>query len=212
MQYRNKGEIKMRYTGPVWRQSRRLGYSVLGNGKELAKRQSVPGVHGDGRPKKKTEYGQQLTEKQKLRFTYGMSEKQFRRFFMLAKADKSKSTGLALLQILECRLDNLVYRMGFATTRRQARQLVCHGHVTVNGKKVDIPSYIVSVNDVISFKNPSEPLKVVREAVDSKPTIPAYVTVDSNKFEGTFTRLPERSELSSEIDEAQVIEFYNRKL
>lgn len=202
----------MRYTGPVWRQSRRLGYSVLGNGKELAKRQTVPGVHGDGRPKKKTEYGQQLAEKQKLRFTYGMSEKQFRRFFMLAKADKTKSTGLALLQILESRLDNLVYRMGFAATRRQARQLVTHGHVTVNGKKVDIPSLLVSVNDVISFKDSSKSLKVVTEAINAKPAIPAYVTVDANKVEGTFTRLPERSELTSEIDEAQVIEFYNRKL
>lgn len=202
----------MRYTGPVWRQSRRLGYSVLGNGKELAKRQTVPGVHGDGRPKKKTEYGQQLAEKQKLRFTYGMSEKQFRRFFMLAKADKTKSTGLALFQILESRLDNLVYRMGFAATRRQARQLVTHGHVTVNGKKVDIPSFLVSVNDVISFKDSSKSLKVVTEAINAKPAIPSYVTVDSNKVEGTFTRLPERSELTSEIDEAQVIEFYNRKL
>ncbi len=202
----------MRYTGPVWRQSRRLGYSVLGNGKELAKRQSVPGVHGDGRPKKKTEYGEQLTEKQKLRFTYGMSEKQFRRFFTIAKADKTKSTGLSLLQLLESRLDNLVYRMGFATTRRQARQLVTHGHVTVNGKKVDIPSYIVSVNDVISFKDSSKSLKVVLEAINTKPAIPAYVTIDSNKVEGTYTRLPERSELSSEVDEAQVIEFYNRKL
>ena len=202
----------MRYTGPAWRQARRLGYSVLGNGKELAKRQTVPGVHGNDRPNKKTEYGKQLTEKQKLRFTYGMSEKQFRRFFMIAKADKEKSTGLALFQILESRLDNLVYRLGFATTRRQARQLVTHGHVTVNGKKVDIPSFLVSVNDVISFKDASKSLKIVREAIDSKPAIPAYVSVDANKVEGTFVRLPERSELTSEIDEAQVIEFYNRKL
>lgn len=203
----------MRYTGPAWRQSRRLGYSVLGNGKDLAKRQTVPGVHGaDGRPKKKTEYGQQLAEKQKLRFTYGMSEKQFRRFFMLAKADKEKSTGLALFQLLESRLDNLVYRMGFASTRRQARQLVTHGHVTVNGKKVDIPSYLVSINDTISFKDASKSLKVVLETIASKPTLPAYVSVDSNKVEGVYTRLPERNELTAEIDEAQVIEFYNRKL
>jgi len=201
-----------RYTGPVWRQSRRLGYSVLGTGKELSKRQSVPGQHGDARPKKKTEYGTQLAEKQKLRFTYGLSEKQFRRFFITAKADKSKSTGLALLQLLESRLDNLVYRMGFASTRRQARQLVNHGHVTVNGKKVDIPSYIVSINDVISFKEASLNLKVVRESLDRKPSIPAYVTVDVNKLEGTYVRFPERSELTAEIDEAQVIEFYNRKL
>ena len=201
-----------RYTGPVWRQSRRLGYSVLGTGEELAKRQTVPGQHGDARQKKKTEYGTQLTEKQKLRFTYGLSEKQFRRFFLIAKADKEKSTGLALFQLLESRLDNLVYRMGFAKTRRQARQLVNHGHVTVNGKKVDIPSYIVSINDVISFKEASLSLKIVRETVESKPAIPGYVTVDANKLEGTYVRFPERSELTSEIDEAQVIEFYNRKL
>lgn len=201
-----------RYNGPVWRVSRRLGYSILGTGEELAKRQNVPGQHGDARQKKKTEYGTQLTEKQKLRFTYGLSEKQFRRFFLIAKADKEKSTGVALFQLLESRLDNLVYRMGFAHTRRQARQLVNHGHITVNGKKVDIPSYIVSINDVISFKEASKSLKIVRETIDSKPTIPGYVTVDQNKLEGTYIRFPERSELPAEIDEAQVIEFYNRKL
>jgi ribosomal protein S4 len=201
-----------RYNGPVWRVSRRLGYSILGTGEELAKRQTVPGQHGDARQKKKTEYGTQLTEKQKLRFTYGLSEKQFRRFFLIAKADKEKSTGVALFQLLESRLDNLVYRMGFAHTRRQARQLVNHGHITVNGKKVDIPSYIVSINDVISFKEASKSLKIVRETIDSKPTIPGYVTVDQNKLEGTYIRFPERSELPAEIDEAQVIEFYNRKL
>ena len=118
-----------RYTGPAWKISRRLGYSILGTGEELAKRTTVPGQHGDARQKKKTEYGTQLTEKQKLRFTYGLSEKQFRRFFLIAKADKEKSTGLALFQLLESRLDNLVYRMGFAKTRRQARQLVNHGHI-----------------------------------------------------------------------------------
>ncbi len=201
-----------RYTGPAWRISRRLGYSVLGTGEELAKRQTVPGQHGDARAKKKTEYGTQLAEKQKLRFTYGLSEKQFRRFFLIAKADKEKSTGLALFQLLESRLDNLVFRMGFAKTRRQARQLVTHGHVTVNGKKVDIPSYIVSINDVISFKEASKNLKIVREVVESKPAILGFVTVDANKLEGTYVRYPERSELTSEIDEAQVIEFYNRKL
>jgi small subunit ribosomal protein S4 len=208
---RRKKEMS-RYTGPVWRVSRRLGYSILGNGQELAKRQTIPGQHGDARQKKKTEYGLQMAEKQKLRFTYGVSERQFQRFFKIAKADRSKATGLALMQMLESRLDNLVFRFGFATTRRQARQLVCHGHVVVNGKKVDIPSYICGVGDVISFKEASKSLKVVHEAIDAKPSIPPYVTVDANKIEGTFTRLPERSELTSEIDEAQVIEFYNRKL
>ncbi|MCI1735727.1 MAG: 30S ribosomal protein S4 [Bacilli bacterium] len=201
-----------RYTGPVWRQSRRLGYSVLGNGQDLAKRQTVPGQHGMARAKKKTEYGMQMAEKQKLRFTYGVSEKQFQRLFRIAKADKKVQTGLKFLQILESRLDNLVYRMGFATTRRQARQLVAHGHVTVNGKKVDIPSYLVTPSDVVSFKEADKSLKVVHEAIDAKPSIPAYVSVDANKVEGTFVRYPERSEMTSDIDEAQVIEFYNRKL
>ena len=203
-----------RYTGPVWKASRRLGYSVLGTGVELngEHKDKIPGQHADAHPKKKTEYGQQLAEKQKLRFTYGLSERQFRRFFRIAKADKNHPTGVALFQTLESRLDNLVYRMGFAATRRQARQLVNHGHILVNGKKVDIPSYLVSVNDVISFKEASQNLKIVQENIDKKPSIPGYVTVDFNKKEGTFARLPERSELTSEIDEAQVIEFYNRKL
>lgn len=201
-----------RYTGPVWKISRRLGYSILENGKELARRQTIPGQHGDARPKKKTEYGAQMAEKQKLRFTYGVSERQFRNLFEKAKSNKEQVTGVYFMQLLESRLDNLVYRMGFAHTRRQARQLVNHGHVTVNGKKVDIPSYLCSINDVISFKETSKNLKVVKETIDSKPNIPAYVTVDVNKLEGTFTRLPERSEMSSEINEAQVTEYYNRKL
>lgn len=201
-----------RYTGPVWKVSRRLNYSILGTGKELAKRQTVPGQHGDARPKKKTEYGAQIAEKQKLRFTYGLSEKQFRRFFVTAKANREVATGLALLQLLESRLDNLVYRMGFATTRRQARQLVNHGHVIVNGKKVDIPSYVCSINDVISFKEASMNLKVVLDNVAAKPAVLDFVTVDFNKLQGTFVRYPERSELPADVDESQVIEFYNRKL
>lgn len=201
-----------RYTGPVWRVSRRLNYSILGTGKELAKRQTIPGQHGDARQKKKTEYGAQLTEKQKLRFTYGLSERQFRRFFLIAKANKDVSTGLALFQLLESRLDNLVFKMGFAATRRQARQLVCHGHVTVNGKKVDIPSYIVSVNDIVSFKEADKTLKIVQAAIAAKPSIPGYVSIDPNKVEGTYVRFPERSELPADVDESQVIEFYNRKL
>lgn len=201
-----------RYTGPVWKKSRRLGYSILESGKELQKRQTIPGQHGDAKPKKKTEYGIQMTEKQKIRFTYGMSEKQFRRFFLLAKEDKTKSTGIALLEILESRLDNLVFRMGFASTRRQARQLVNHGHITVNSKKVDIPSYIVSLNSVISFKESSKNLKIVKEVIESKRALPAYVEVDTNKLEGKYVRYPDRKELSSDINEAQVIEYYNRKL
>ncbi|MFA6874411.1 MAG: 30S ribosomal protein S4 [Bacilli bacterium] len=201
-----------RYTGPVWRVSRRLGYSILGNGQELQRRQSIPGQHGQARQKKKTEYGLQMTEKQKLRFSYGVSERQFRRFFTIAKADKHVATGLKLLQLLESRLDNLVYRMGFAATRRQARQLVCHGHVIVNGKKVDIPSYICSINDVISFKDASKSLKIITENIAKKPSILGFVAVDFNKVEGKYVRYPERAELPADVDESQVIEFYNRKL
>lgn len=201
-----------RYTGPVWKKSRRLSYSILESGEELRKRQTIPGQHGDAKPKKKTEYGIQMTEKQKLRFQYGLSEKQFRRFFTIAKADKSKSTGIALLILLESRLDNLVYRMGFASTRRQARQLVTHGHVLVNGKKVDIPSYIVELNSIITFKDSSKNLKIVLENVEKKPTTKAFVEVDFNKLEGKYVRYPDRHELSSDVNEAQVIEYYNRKL
>src|SRR5574344_3128282 len=138
-----------RYTGPSWKVSRRLGYSTLETGRELAKRPYGPGQHGNNRRKKVSEYGKQLNEKQKLRETYGVSEKQFRRLFVIAKANKEVVTGLAFMRLLETRLDNLVYRLGFARTRRQARQLVNHGHVLVNGKKVDIPSYLVKIKVLI---------------------------------------------------------------
>ena len=199
-----------RYTKSTWKQSRRLGFSISETGDELKKRAYGPGQHGQDRKRKPSEYGQQLVEKQKLRELYGVSERQFRRLFVLAKKENTV-TGLAFFRILESRLDNLVYRMGFSRTRAGARQLVNHGHVLVNGKKVDIPSYLCSVNDVISFKGDS-PLKVVKEAIEGNPTIPNYVKVDTEKLSGTFTRLPERNELPAEIQESQIIEFYNRKL
>ena len=197
-----------RYTGPSWKQSRRLGYSVLGTEKELAKRPYGPGQHGNDRKKKPSEYGKQLIEKQKLRFTYGVSEKQFRRFFMLAKAQKGVVTGTAFMQLLESRLDNVVFRLGFATTRRAARQLVTHGHVTVNGKKVNIASFLVKPGSVIAVKG----LAVVKASLEAATIVPAYVTVDKEKLEGTFVRLPERSELTKAIDESAIVEYYNRML
>lgn len=200
-----------RYTASKWKRSRHLGFSILETGDELKKRPYGPGQHGQDRKRKPSEYGAQLLEKQKLRHLYGVNERQFRRLFLLAQKDKSTVTGLAFFRILESRLDNLVYRMGFARTRAAARQLVNHGHVTVNGKKVDIASYLCSIGDVIAFKGDS-PLKVVKESLDGKPTVPGYVTVDSEKIKGTFTRLPERNELPKDINEAQIIEFYNRKL
>lgn len=201
-----------RYTGPVYKVSRRLNYSVLGTGKELAKRPFAPGQHGNSDKRKKiTDYGKQMAEKQKLRHTYGVSERQFQRFFAMAKANREVVTGLGFMQILESRLDNVVYRLNFATTRRQARQLVNHGHILVNGSKVDIPSYLVKVGDVVSVREKSQTLKIIVAALENETTVP-YVELDKAHFSGKLTRLPERSELTSEIDEAQIVEFYNRKL
>ena len=199
-----------RYTGSQWKQSRHLSFSVLETGDELKKRAYGPGQHGQDRKRKPSEYGAQLREKQKLRELYGVNERQFRRLFLLAKKDQTV-TGLAFFRILESRLDNLVYRMGFARTRSGARQLVNHGHMLVNGKKVDIVSYLCKTGDVVSLKEQS-PLKVVKESFDGKPLIPAYVTVDAEKFTGTLARLPERNELPKDINEAQIIEYYNRLL
>lgn len=194
----------------AWKRSRHLGFSTLETGDELKKRPYGPGQHGQDRKRKPSEYGLQLLEKQKLRSLYGVSERQFRRLFLIAKKEPTV-TGLAFFRILESRLDNLVFRMGFARSRAAARQLVGHGHVLVNGKKVDVPSYLCSVNDVISFKEDS-PLKCVKESLDSRPASVGYVKVDAEKFQGTFLRLPERNELAQEINEAQIIEYYNRKL
>ena len=199
-----------RYTDSKWKQSRHLSFSVLETNDELKKRAYGPGQHGQDRKRKPSEYGSQLLEKQKLRELYGVNERQFRRLFTIAKKDKTV-TGLAFFRILESRLDNLVYRMGFARTRAAARQLVNHGHITVNGKKVDIPSYLCKINDVIALKE-TTPLKCVKESFDGKPAIPGYVKVEPEKFTGTFIRLPERNELAQDINEAQIIEYYNRLL
>jgi len=199
-----------RYTGSSWKVSRHLSFSTLETGDELKKRAYGPGQHGSDRKRKTSEYGSQLLEKQKLRCLYGVNERQFRRLFLIAKKDQTV-TGLAFFRILESRLDNLVYRMGFARTRAAARQLVNHGHITVNGKKVDIASYLCNVGDVVALKEAS-PLKVIKESFDGKPATPAYVKVDAEKFTGTFERLPERNELPKDIAENLIIEFYNRKL
>lgn len=198
-----------RYTGSTNRISRRLGFSTLENGKDIAKRPFAPGQHGNKGSKKLSNYGIQLQEKQKLRFMYGLSEKQFHTTF--EKAGKMKGVhGDNLFKLLESRLDNLVYRLGFSTTRRGARQLVNHGHITVNGKKVDIPSYMVKPGDVISVKESSKDHKAIKEALEAINNTVEFVTFDKNKLEGTYVRLPERSELSSDINEALIVEFYSR--
>ena len=196
-----------RYTGPAYKKSRRYGFSTLETGKELAKRPYAPGAHGQDRRRKLSDYGIQLQEKQKVKFMYGLSEKQLHKLFV--KSLKMKGVnGENLLKLLESRLDNLVYRIGFATTRKGARQLVNHGHVTVNGKKVDIPSYQVKPGDVIGLKD--QELAIVKASLEALNNRVEFVSYDDKKMEGTYVRLPERSELNADIDEALVIEYYNR--
>ena len=198
-----------RYTGSVYRKARRLGFSVTETGKEIAKRPNIPGQHVGNRGKKLSNYGTQLQEKQKLRFMYGLTEKQFRKTFN--EAGKMKGVhGEDLLKLLESRVDNLVYRIGFATTRRGARQLVNHGHITVNGKKVDIPSYRCKPGDVIAIKENDKELAIVKSTLETKNNRVEFVTYDENKMAGTYVRYPERSELNADINESLIVEFYNR--
>ena len=198
-----------RYTGSSYKQARRVGFSITETGKELAKRPYGPGQHGKDRKGKLSDYGVQLKEKQKVRFMYGLNERQFRKTFDEA-AKLQGIHGTNFLRLLESRLDNLVYRAGFASTRRGARQLVNHGHVTVNGKKVDIPSYRVKVGDVISLKEDDKNLKVVEEALSKISKRVDFITYDENKKEATFVRLPERNELNADVNEALIVEFYNK--
>jgi small subunit ribosomal protein S4 len=201
----------MRYTGSSWKKSRRLGFSILETEKELAKRPYGPGQHGNTRKKKLSEYGKQLVEKQKLREMYGVNERQFRRLFMIALKSK-EVTGFAFMKLLESRLDNLVYRAGFAATRRAARQLVNHGHIEVNGVKCDIPSRLLNIGDVVAVRENSRDLKVIKESLERNAVKVAYIEVDTEKLTVKFTREPLRNELTSKINEAQIVEFYNRKL
>jgi len=198
-----------RYTGPAYKKARRVGFSVSETGKELARRPYGPGQHGQDRKGKLSDYGTQLKEKQKVRFMYGLNERQFRKTF--EEAAKMKGIqGTNFLRLLESRLDNLVYRTGFATTRRGARQLVNHGHVTVNGKKVNIPSYRCKPGDIISLKADDKNLKVVAEALSKTNKRVEFIHYDEGKMESTYVRLPERNELNADINEPLIVEFYNK--
>ncbi len=198
-----------RYTKSSYRISRRLGFSTLETGEELARKPYAPGAHGSKRAKKLSNYGVQLQEKQKVRFMYGLNEKQFKKTF--EDAGKMKGVhGENLFKLLESRLDNLVYRIGFATTRRGARQLVNHGHITVNGKKVDIPSYRCVPGDVISLKDSDKELAIVKSSLEALSKRVEFVTYDDAKMTATFVRYPERSELNGEINESLIVEYYNR--
>lgn len=199
-----------RYTGAQWKRSRRVGMSLSETGKELNGKHGSnrPGQHGAARHKD-SEYGLQLKEKQKLRFMYGVNEKQFRRTFN----DAAKMRGIAgenFMIVLETRLDSIVYRMGLASTRNQARQLVNHGHFLVDGKKADIPSMRIKPGQVISVKERSQKVPVIVDALTAQTARLGFVEFNAAKMEGTFVRLPERAELSQEINESMIVEFYNR--
>ena len=198
-----------RYTGSTWKVSRRLGFSLSETGKELRKRPYPPGQHGQNQRRKLSNYGLQLQEKQKLRFLYGLSEKQFKNLFQ--EASKMPGiTGENFMILLESRLDNLVFRLGFARSRAGARQLVTHGHITVDGKKVDIPSYRVSVGQVIGLREKSRNLAVVEDALEVRPSVPEYLSYDENARTGELIRLPRRDELNPDINEAEIVEFYSK--
>lgn len=197
-----------RYTGPSWKKARRLKFSISETGKELGKRPYAPGQHGQRRGKI-SEYGLQLQEKQKVRFTYGVNEKQFKKIFQAAKKLHGKQ-GESFLFLLESRLDNLVFRAGFARTRRQARQLVNHGHVYVDGSRVDIPSYRVVPGQVITLSEKARKFDIVKDSLEAQVSRVEFVSFDENKFEATFVRLPERQEILTDIKENLIVEFYNR--
>ncbi|MCD7878816.1 MAG: 30S ribosomal protein S4 [Candidatus Gastranaerophilales bacterium] len=198
-----------KYTGPSNKLFRNYGVTDLSNRKLVSSlRQNASGQHGAAR-KKLSEYAIHLNEKQKIRLTYLLSEKQFVRYYNEASRRKGV-TGTILLQLLESRLDNILFRTGFAISRKQARQIVNHGHVLVNGKRVDIPSFIVKPSDVITFKESSNNfVKSVLESIDLA-LAPAWITIDKEALKLTFDRIPEREELDPELKEQLVIEFYSK--
>lgn len=198
-----------RYTGPVWKKARRLSFSVLETGEELKKRTYAPGQHGPTKRIKLSGYGTQLREKQRIRIMYGLNERQFANLF--AKASKMDGmAGVNFLVLLESRLDNLVYRMGFAKTRKAARQLVNHGHIEVDGKKLDIPSAEIKPGQVIAVRENARNFAVINESLEGCISTPAFVEVDKENKKGTYLRIPERNELNQEINESLVVEYYNR--
>jgi len=199
-----------RYTGPITKKSRRLGTDLVGGDKAFEHRPYPPGMHGRGRTKD-SEYLGQLREKQKARYAYGVLEKQFHRYFEEASRMPGR-TGDHLLQLLESRLDNVVYRAGFAATRRQARQLVSHGHFLVNGKRVNIPSYRVTPMDIVDVKPGSvnaTPFVIARETLDSR-NVPAWLTVRPNRMRIFVHQLPARDQIVIDVNEQAIVELYSK--
>ena len=200
-----------RYTGPRVRISRRFGLPMFGPTKYLERRNYPPGVHGPKSRRKLTDYGMGLVEKQKLRYYYGLMEKQFRGVY--EKALKRRGvTGEQMLQILETRLDNVVFHLGFGTTRAAARQMVNHGHITVNGRKVSIPSYALKVNDVIVAKDNTVSRQMATKAMElsTSRAVPDWLSLSKDEFKGVVMRVPTREEINPIANEQAVVEFYSR--
>lgn len=200
-----------RYTGPKTKIARKFGEPIFGSDKYFEKRNYPPGMHGAAaRRKKVSEYGTQLKEKQKAKYTYGVLEKQFRKTFELARR-KEGVTGLILMQLMESRLDNLVYRLGIAPTRAAARQLVSHRHITVNGEILNIPSYLAKVGDVIGVREKSKSLEVVTNSVEGRSTSShAWLEWDAAKMCGKFLNYPTREEIPENINEQLIVELYSK--
>jgi small subunit ribosomal protein S4 len=200
-----------RYTGPRVRISRRFGIPIFGPSKYLERRNYGPGVHGPKSRRKHTDYGLGLIEKQKLRYYYGLMEKQFRGVYEKALSRRGV-TGETMLQILETRLDNVVYHLGLANTRAAARQMVCHGHITVNGRKVGIPSFALKVNQVIEVKNHNVSRQLATKNLEGSVSraVPDWLSFNKEEFKGTVQRIPTREEIQPIANEQAVVEFYSR--
>jgi small subunit ribosomal protein S4 len=199
-----------RYTGPKSKIARKFGEAIFGDDKSFEKKNYPPGQHGNNRRRgKKSEYATQLMEKQKAKYTYGILERQFRNLFEEAKR-KEGVTGEILLQLCESRLDNVVYRMGIAPSRRGARQLVSHRHITVNGEVVNIPSYKLRPGDVVGVREKSKSVQSIEDALAANSSVYEWITWNSEKKEGTFVTIPERLQIPENIKEQLIVELYSK--
>ena len=199
-----------RYTGPKTKIARKFGQAIYGDDKAFEKRSYPPGQHGNNRRRgKKSEYAIQLMEKQKAKYTYGVLERQFRNMFKKATAAQG-ITGEVLLQLCESRLDNVVFRMGIAPTRNAARQLVSHRHITVNGKKVNIPSYQLKAGDVVGVREKSKSLETIKNSLANNSSVYEWITWNNDKMEGTYVSIPERIQIPEQINEQFIVELYSK--
>ncbi len=199
-----------RYTGPKTKIARKFGEAIFGDDKSFERRNYPPGQHGNNRRRgKKSEYAIQLMEKQKAKYTYGVLERQFRNMF--EKATRAQGiTGEVLLQLCESRLDNVVFRMGLANSRRGARQLVSHRHITVNGKQVNIPSYQLKAGDVVGVREKSKSLEVIQNALANNSKVYEWITFNNDTKEGTFVSVPARIQIPENINEQFIVELYSK--